>query len=712
MKLSIKRMLRLVSLGSLGIAATLYAIYQLSQSATRPETADPQYIQMLILTLIGLGILLCTTLWQIVSLIRHLRQRHVGARLSLSFALRMLFASLIPVSIVGAFAWLFLSYDLGKTFNSRVTVALEDALQLTRTSITLRARQAVDQTRSLANIMINMSYTDLVSEIEPMRRNANAIELAVFDHQGNLVAFTHQNLAVMTIAPPSTSALLRISQEQEYFEFATDEDGNYIIRVLSDINKLGRDPYYLQVTFAMPEEFNSLANSVSENYQQYRSYSYLQPHITTSLLLVLGLILALTVLTALWLSSIFGDQMTRPVRQLIRATRKVTSGDFSTTVTDMPNNDLGTLGNHFNIMLLTLRDAEAMNNRTQDQLTEQNNFLGTILDNLTSGVLTFDWQSRLQLANQAAAAILSNPLKAHIGRRPQTEPEKALDSFDELMCALAEAFNQSPGNWHQEVTLSRFAERKTLICRGSRLPGQNSRQRGGQIIVFEDVTEFQHNQRNAAWEEVARRLAHEIKNPLTPIRLQGERLQRKLGDKLSEPNDQRILQRATHTIISQVDAMQQLVSDFSQFAKPVELRRQKIDLNALLREIAELYSDADLTLDLQPDLPIITADPIQLRQVMLNLTKNAQEAGGDSPIAIQWRTRQAQNQIVVSVEDDGPGFPDLSKDPFEPYVTNKSKGTGLGLAIVKKIISEHHGSIQAGPSKQLNGAKISFSLPL
>ena len=711
MKPSLNQMIGFVALGSLGIVATLFSIYRLSQSAILPETADPHYVKMLSLTVIGLTILLSVTVWQIATLIGHLRRHRIGARLSLSFALRMLFTALVPVSIIGVFAWLFLSYDLGKTFNSRVASALQDALQLTRTSITLRANQALEQTRSLTNLMVRMKYTDVVSTIEPLRRQGGIIELAEFDHQGNLVAFAHRNPTVMTVAPPSNAALAGVNEGREYFEFASDEENDYTIKVLAKLDKPNLNTYYLQAVYPMPPRFNTLADSVRENYRQYLSYNYLQPHITTSLLLVLGLILALTVLTALWISTIFGESMTRPLRQLIKATRKVTGGDFTTPVTVMPNNDLGTLGTNFNIMLTTLRDAEAMNQRIQGQLTERNTFLATILDNITAGVVTFDRQGCLQTANQAAIAILDSEMARHFAHRPIVTGQTPRDSYDEMMLGLGEHLGKSA--WHHELTLSRFSERRILICRGSRLPDENSGNRGGQVIVFEDVTEFQQSQRDAAWEEVARRLAHEIKNPLTPIRLQSERLQRKLAARLETPDDRNLLERATDTIIDQVTAMEQLVRDFGQFARPLEIRRQPTNLNALLSEIAELYRESPLTLDLQEPLPAVAVDPGQLRQVMLNLTKNALEACANHPRPrIIWHTRHEDDRLLVSVEDNGPGFQDLSKDPFEPYVTSKSKGSGLGLAIVKKIISEHQGGIKAGHGKRLNGAKITFTLPI
>ena len=247
---------------------------------------------------------------------------------------------------------------------------------------------------------------------------------------------------------------------------------------------------------------------------------------------------------------------------------------------------------------------------------------------------------------------------------------------------------------------------------GSRLPDSGKRGRNGHVIVIDDITEFLHAQRNAAWEEVAKRLAHEIKNPLTPIRLQSERLQRRLTDKLSDEADKQILGKATGTIIDQVEAMQQIVADFSQIAKPLETRRQSLQLNPLLRQIAELYRENHPELDLaEPQRPV-HADPVHIRQILINLMKNAIEATqNETTPCIRWRSYEEGGNIILDIEDNGPGFADLTKDPFEPYVTNKPKGTGLGLAIVKKIVHEHDGTISAGHSRELGGAKITLTLP-
>lgn len=693
--------------GGVCILLTLSAIYGLSDAAIKQNARSDHYITLLIVAAIGLGILVVVIIWQIFALVRHLRKRQSGARLTASFALSLLTAALLPVMIIAYFSWQFLSYDLDKTFNSRVSTTLNDALQLTREAITLRARQALDDTRELSELISGITYGELINNIETMRRNNNAIMLAVFDHQGNVVAFAHRNLAIMTVPAPAPQALSRANEEREYFEFSSHDD-EYSISVISNINKLGREPFYLQAIYSMPESFNSIAQSVRENYRDYQTYNYLQPHITTSLLLVLVLILALTVLFIFWLSVLFGEHMTQPLRALMRATRRIADGDYSTQVKGLPHNDLGTLGMNFNRMSAALSKAQAANERAQRLLAEQKTYLETLMDNITAGVIVLNAEQHIQTFNPNACRILNCTLD---DRRLPPPEHDAQDACDELLLATAEARARGEDHWQQQVTLRLADKRTVLMCRGSRVLDEHNNI-GVDILVFDDITDLIHSQRNAAWEEVARRLAHEIKNPLTPIQLQGERLQRKLSDKLNDEADQRILQRATDTIIKQVDAMKTIVSDFSQFARPIELRRQRVNLNTLLQEMTELYPEQNVTVVADEQLPMLSIDPVQLRQVFLNLTKNALEAAGEAAM-VEWRTAlNDDGAIVISVADNGPGFSDFEQDPFEPYVTGKSKGTGLGLAIVKKIIEEHDGHIAVSNSSALGGAKIIITLTI
>lgn len=686
----------IVTLLTLGVgcaSVTLYALQQLSQSATTLQVANPHYITLLTLTALGLLGLTGLALWQMIRLTKRFAEQRSGARLSLMLSLSLFVAALIPIALITRFSWQYLSYNLEQTFNTYVNSTLDNALTLTRNTINLQSQQALNTSRHISTLISDMNHESLLHHIEALRRESGASALAVFDANGILLAFAHQNLDIINTTSPSAAAISRVNETLEHISY-NQENGQYQINVLLYLDKFGYNPYYLQSTFPMPLAFNHLVNEIEQGVKQHRSYGFLYPHIRTNLLFILALVLTLSVLISAYLSLTLAQYLSRPIQQLIDATKQISSGDYNIYLSALPKNELGDLVRHFNQMSQNLHEAHASNHAIQLALSQEQSYLQSIMDNLSAGIIVLNDQHQLERHNQHAAEILSNHTSA-------------LPHFDELLQQLDKALCDPKPNHQQEITLSQQGMRKVLMCHLSRLAH-------GHLLVFNDITEYHHNQRHAAWEEVARRLAHEIKNPLTPIQLQTERLQRKLFDALPEAERQ-ILTRATDIIINQVKAMQHLVDEFSQIAKPLQLRRETFDFSELLREIAELYAtQSALRLDLPLQPLNVHADRNQLRQVLHNVLKNAveasSEASGGSQIVLS--VNLDSQQLQLSIEDNGTGFPNLSKDPFEPYVTHKEKGTGLGLAIVKKIIHEHGGSIHAGHSDLLGGARVQFTLAL
>ena len=691
------------------ILLTLSSIHSFGQAAMSGQPLQQSQLALINITIAGLGVLSLITLWQIIRSAREHRRKKKSS-LGFYYGWRIFTTAIIPAAIIAAFSWQYLTYDLGKVFNTRINNALDNALQLSRTAIAIRTGQTLEQTRILRQAMGDMNQATLIANIEPLRQQTGALELAVFDLQGTIVAFSSIDPGKLIVEAPSTAAMLNATDEEEHFEYG-DNNGEYTITVLTIIRK-PENTFYLQAVYSMPEAFNSQAEDVREQYRQHQSYNALQPRIRANIILVFATTILLTTLIIIWLSAHFSERLGHPLRTLSRAAENIAGGDYHARITDLPQNELGNLGRQFNHMSQSLEDARETNDRVQRLLVEQKARLETIMDNITGGVLTLDGGGRLQSWNRNAGKILDLAL-VNLHKTPLPEADKPSEnSYQELMQALLPIITTNQENWQQEITLNRHGTRKILMCHGSRLPDAGKRGRNGHVIVIDDITEFLHAQRNAAWEEVAKRLAHEIKNPLTPIRLQSERLQRRLADKLTDEADRQILAKATGTIIDQVEAMQQIVADFSQIARPLETRRQNLYLNPLLRQIAELYREHHPELDLAEAQRPVHADPVHIRQILINLMKNAVEAvQNEANPRIRWRTREEGGNIILDIEDNGPGFADLTKDPFEPYVTNKPKGTGLGLAIVKKIVHEHDGTISAGHSRELGGARITITLP-
>ncbi|MBR1374480.1 MAG: HAMP domain-containing protein [Cardiobacteriaceae bacterium] len=688
-------------LGIITAAASFFSIYLLAYGANNPLVAIKHYNLILICLAVSLLVLFLVICRQIFQLFSKIFSKTEGARLSLSFALKFLFVSAIPILGIFCFSWLFISYDIERIFNSDREENLEDAVLLADTAVKIRRDEVLLQSNLIADAISQLNYSQLLGQVEKLRAQANADEIAVFDHQGNLLAFANQDLSQMSSSYPSANELLRLREfEEVLLQFISDEDA-YQIKILLAINSQNREEIYLQTIFSLPEQFNLVTNRLKESYRTERIRSYLQPYLSKSILMILCLIFLLTLLIVLGISILFGDAMSRPLRQLIASSKAAQRGDFSLPVKHLPNNDLGVLGNNFNAMLVNLHTSREVERKINLEISEQRNFLSLVLEHISACVFVFDSEKKILIANSSAQKIFTLPQDLSINNVEYSS------LFQEFLEEISDAFDLE-NYWQKEITLSKTGKRLVLLSYAVKFitEGKNNT-----LLVAEDVTSFKQQQRNVAWEEVARRLAHEIKNPLTPIRLQAERLQRKLTDKVKGSDEERILDRATTTIINQVEAMQQMVSDFGSFAKPLELRQKKGDFGKLLREVCEMYQNCQITLNCG-ELPQVNFDAVQIRQVLHNILKNALEANEEKNIQIAIDIYQENQEIICEIEDDGTGFSDLSKDPFEPYVTTKVKGSGIGLAVVKKIIEEHGGKITAGKAEKLSGAKISFSLPL
>ncbi len=450
-------------------------------------------------------------------------------------------------------------------------------------------------------------------------------------------------------------------------------------------------------------------STVQTLYQDYQEIALARGGLKRLYGLSLTLSLLLALLSALVLAILFSERLSAPLVMLAAGTRAVAQGDFSLRHPVRSYDELGVLTESFNTMTRQLADARAAALGNQKQLEAANAYLETILAKLSAGVLSLDREGQLRSANPSASQILGVELNALIGtavsdwpaRAPQLRPvAEAVDA------AIAQA---RPELWEKQLEVKE--EGKVLLLRGSALQVGGD---AGFVVVFDDITRLLQAQRDAAWGEVARRLAHEIKNPLTPIQLSAERLEHRLIEKL-EPADAQMLSRSTRTIVSQVSQLKGMVDAFSQYARTPEMQPQPLDLNQLVRDVLALYEGHKpmLTLALDEALPPILGDGARLRQVIHNLLQNAEQAVSSTTAArIRVRTESDGNTALLEVIDNGPGFPpEILARAFEPYVTTKSKGTGLGLAIVKKIVEEHNGSIQLSNASGA-GAQVMIRLPV
>jgi nitrogen fixation/metabolism regulation signal transduction histidine kinase len=707
-------------------------------SGVQKETAGDDfladgYLWVLVVTLLALAILVWSIGYRLLGLARNVRGAVPGARLAARWVINFLALSLPPALIVFFFSAWFLSSTIDSWFDVRVEAALADSLELGQEFLGNRTLEVRNQLRETAS-----ELTLLQEDGELLRgalldrvRAAGPTELSVLETDGTLVATANSDALTGLPERPGDFALMQASEQGEYAAAEPTADGSLRIRVIQLMPAAfpGGSPRFLQAVYPLPADIARLATSIEQEYYRYQNVSYLRQSLKQSFLLILSLVLLLTVLLAILAALNSARRMVAPLSRLASATREVAAGDFGREVAVGARDEIGFLAESFNEMTQALKAASQAADASRAELQAQGEFLEKVLANLSSGVLTLDEQGRMLTANAACAQILGLPAGLPTGlpeSRPAGQSLRQLQQAAPFLQPFVETIERQLGRdrseWQQEIRLERPGAPLVLLMRGTRLPllsSPGSAPLSGQIVVFDDVTILNQAQREAAWAEVARRLAHEVKNPLTPIRLAAERLHMKLAGKL-EAVDEAVLERASNTIVSQVEALRRLVDAFGDYAQEPRLSRESIHLDELVREVVTLYQQGDagpqFTLDLCPGPAGLAADSGRLRQMLHNLIRNAREAGGASPVALEIHSRVVHDQggswLHLELQDNGPGFPaGVLQKPFEPYVTSKSHGSGLGLAICRKIVSEHNGRISIA-NRPEGGARVDIVLPL
>jgi len=666
--------------------------------------------------LLGLGVGLVLVLmlvvgYQLLVLRRRLKARVFGSKLTLRLVLLFALVAVLPGALVYGVSVQFLSRSIESWFDVRVDKALEGGLSLGRVTLDNMLRELRAKAESMTLELTERSPQRRLATLNTLREKAAVHEATLLGPDGSVIAFSGADPAGLVPELPSPSVVRQVRMQQPYSAIEAVGEGGLQLRVLLPVNDVSGATSLLQLVQPVPPQLARDAQTVQEIYRDYQELSLSRQGLQRLFALTLTLSLLLALLSALLLAIMFSERLSAPLGILAAGTRAVAQGDFSPRHTVKTHDELGLLTESFNTMTMQLADARAEAQRNQEQLAAAKAYLESVLGNLSTGVMSFDSEYRLRSANLSAVQILGVDVGALIGTHPHewAEHEPRLAAVGQI---VHEAFRQArPEVWEQQAELSGAAGRQVLLLRGSRLAaGAES----GMVLVFDDITRLLQAQRLAAWGEVAQRLAHEIKNPLTPIQLSAERLQRRLADKLSE-QEAEILQRSTQTIVNQVAALKGMVDAFSQYARSPEADLQPLDLNQLIRDVLGLYESSRpaLQLDLAADLPHISGDAAKLRQVIHNLLQNAEQAVAEVAVPrILLRTDAARDGVRLTIQDNGPGFPEaLMGRVFEPYVTTKAKGTGLGLAIVKKIVEEHSGSI-AIVNLPSCGASVAVTLPL
>ncbi|BBJ23720.1 sensor histidine kinase [Candidatus Nitrotoga sp. AM1P] len=689
-----------------------FLLYLLSSASANTELFSRNYYVLLALAgvlAVYLTVLVGYQLWQLRG---KLKAQVFGAKLTLRLTLFFILIAILPGLLVYAVSVQFLDKSIESWFDLRVEKALEGGLNLGRNALETGLTELSKKGQSTALLLAKQSPEQYTKTLGQLIGKGSAHDAALFNKSGKLLAFASSNRKPPPDTP--TAEMLREASQQELHSIIdTLPDNSLILRVLVLVKplQLSAGARILQLTQPVPKQLAADAEMVRAVYRDYQELSLSRLGLKRLYGITLTLSLLIVLLSAVSAAFFISDRLSAPLAALAEGTRAVAQGDFSRQHPIKSRDELGALTGLFNQMTLQLADAKTTSEQQQRQAEDAKAYLESMLAHLSSGVLVVDEQFKLRSVNSSAAQILGAslldmqdvPLAEIAVRHPLLRP------FSD---AIMQAFNEvTSGEWQRQIErLSKNGD-QILLMRGTRLSTATD---NSYVVVFDDITYLLQAERQAAWGEVARRLAHEIKNPLTPIQLSAERLQHKLSTKL-DGSDAQLLQRATQTIVSQVAAMKNMVTEFADYARAPAPKLVVLDMHQLLREVLGLYeaNSSPITLRLNATQTWVKGDATRLRQVIHNLLQNSYDALQNvTQREIILSTAEEGSALKLCVQDNGSGFPEhLLARAFEPYRTTKPKGTGLGLAIVKKIVEEHGGSIVI-ENVTTGGTKVSVTLPL
>jgi len=704
-----------VSIAAL-VVLLVVSLYTIGDATSHSATFGKYYNWLVFFNALGLIVLLGLIAYNVYKLIVQYRLKTIGSHLTARMIGVFVLLTIIPVSVVYYFSLSFLHRGIDSWFDVGVETALEDSLQLGRGAIDLRKRDALKKTRGIAAEIAEIDNEILIVYLDDARGQFSANELTLYDHNNAIIASSSIDSTDLPEALPLTD-IGDLDVDSPYLKLVEDPVYGLAMQVVVLVQSLdATEPARtLQALYPFTDRINELTVGVQNAYDRYKELAVLRDPLKTSFTLALSIIWLLSVLSAIWLAFVAARKLVAPINDLVEGTKAVAAGDYERQLTLSGSDELGFLLRSFNTMTRKISRSRAIAEQSQRMEALQKNYLESVMEHITSGVLTIDETGFIKSGNPAACSIfdvdsyffselyIADVLRQYPMLAPFFDAVKAhLDQDDE---------------WQEEIVMFVQGGKKILRVRGTTLQSQTD-DRKEQVIVVDDLTELIQAQKESAWSEMARRLAHEIKNPLTPIQLSAERLQRKLSGEVSSEK-QSLLDRYTHTIVQQVEAMKSMVNAFTDYARSPTQKPQLIDINAMLEEIAVLYHEdnAGIVIDLKLDesVPEIEADDVRLRQLVHNLVKNSVETlDGEGWIRLitELVETSGRSWLEFTVEDSGHGIvEEITHNLFDPYVTTKTSGSGLGLAIVQKIVDEHGGSVRVGKATE-GGARFTVRLPV
>ncbi|MBT8084840.1 MAG: HAMP domain-containing protein [Woeseia sp.] len=708
------------ALGVLGLSLALGALYLLSRTAQDSQEFDRLYGYILLVNIGGVLVLFALLAGNLARLFRDFRTHVPGSRLKARMVGIFVSLAIVPLLVVFYFSMQFINRGIDTWFNVDVEAGLDDALALSRASLEMQMRDNLQSTTSIARLLEQVSVNQVIFELSSLRRQTGASEITLFGRNRQIVATSSDLSAGSVPEAPTDEVLLQIQQGRPYVRLFPLEEGRYEIRTAVPIGTRSSPQLagLLQARYPVSERISRMADSVDSSYSDYKLAEYLRDPLKRTFTMTLTVVLLLSMLASIYGAFVLSRRMVAPIQDLVAGTRAVAKGDFDTRLPTPSRDEIGFLVSSFNDMTERLSSARRQASISKAQVESERANLEVILARLSTGVVSLESDLRIRTANQAAGAILNINFEHRIGEM-LTDVGRDAPLLGQLADVARMRIDAGEREWREQIVLRGEVGRRVLTCACTPLPGDEEHDPGF-VIVFDDITALLQAQRDAAWGEVARRLAHEIKNPLTPIQLSAERLRRKYLQSMPAEEAQ-ILDRATHTIVQQVEAMKEMVNAFSEYARAPDLDIHRFAIGHLVHEVVDLYrsqekSGIEISLKTDEQLPDVAADMGRMRQILHNLLRNSVEAlehaeNGRIEVTVATVEYHGIDLVEIRVEDNGPGFNTGSlSQVFDPYVTSKPKGTGLGLAIVKKLVEEHAGIIEA-ENRPRGGAVIRIRLP-
>jgi len=740
-----RRLRALIGIGAvLMVVIGLLLLYLLLQATNNRQLYESNYSQLFAINVLVATLLMVAIIWVGYRLFVRLRQGRFGSRLLVKLATIFALVGFAPGLLIYVVSYQFVSRSIETWFDVKVEGALEAGLNLGRVTLETLSNDFSAKTRAAAVQLAESNDPTPSVAMERMVDQLGATELTLWSSTGSVLATAGQASFQLSPSKPTPAQFRNARSEKvvswiEGLEDMRPDSGAAYIRVLVPVANamvgLSVETRYLQAARALPANLVANALAVEAANREYQERALAREGLRRMYIGTLTLSLFLAVFGAMLMAVLLGNQIARPLLLLTEGVSQVAAGDLTPKLALQGKDELGGLTRAFASMTQQLADARQIVQASMQEVDASRANLQTILDNLTSGVIVLNANGHIRSSNPGAARILQLPLALHLGKSLAALPglqefgEKVQTAFEDFLHHKTE---QGVDHWQDSFALgntdnalnSNQDKQTTLVARGAMLPGDD------RLLVFDDISDIVSAQRAQAWGEVARRLAHEIKNPLTPIQLSAERLELRLGGKL-EANEQAILTKSVKTIVDQVDAMKRLVNEFRDFGRLPAAELKNLDINVLVRDVLQLYEGAAtegaVRLELDPECPLVRGDAQQLRQVIHNLLQNAQDATESAPVqsdesgnplakevVIRTQWQSTSGRVRLTVLDRGAGFPEkILKRAFEPYVTTKAKGTGLGLAVVKKIADEHAARVDIANrvlAGRVVGAQVSLSL--